>query len=528
MMKRIVHLLKQFNLMLSAFKPALRLYAYVAGGIAIGMLVAYILVPTQFRSNAVPAQMGETYREQWIKDTANGYRYVTTYSLVASEEDRAELNRRAIGEVQSKLSDVGATVADIDALIQKSGDDQYLVDSLTEIRPIAQTVNAQAQEQKDSYKNPGFFSNVILPIVVYILVAIVGALVTIYLTLFNIPFAKQIKGLFRPQKVDPSFEAELKRREAVKDAAQQKSKFDTPPVVQFMSTYLGGDNFYDDSFAIELEDNTFLGECGSGIAETIGTGDPKKVAGTEVWLFDKNDISTVTHVLMSENAYNDESVRAKLAPRGDAVPVADGKITVLETQTLRAEVRVVSLEYGKDDALPPKSFFDRLTVEIAVWQKEDGASVSSTPAPMGAMSSTPPAPPPTPSFTPPPQQPAPQGPPPQMPPQMPPQGMPPQQRPPQGPPPQGMPPQQRPPQGPPPQGMPPQQRPPQGPPPQGMPPQQRPPQGPPPQGMPPQQRPPQGMPPQQRPPQGPPQQMPPQQRPPQQGGPFGDTGELDL
>jgi hypothetical protein len=44
------------------------------------------------------------------------------------------------------------------------------------------------------------------------------------------------------------------------------------------------------------------GECGVGISETIGVGDPKKVTAFEVWLFDKNDIQTVTKVLMSAHA----------------------------------------------------------------------------------------------------------------------------------------------------------------------------------------------------------------------------------
>ncbi|MBN2304531.1 MAG: hypothetical protein JXQ72_08650, partial [Anaerolineae bacterium] len=153
---------------------------------------------------------------------------------------------------------------------------------------------------------------------------------------------------------------------------------EAPPVCQYMSNYVLGNDLYDDSFSIETDADEFLGELGSGISETIGVGDPKKVTATEVWLFDKNDIRTVTKVLMSEHAFNDQALRTKLAPKGDAVMVTPQGIITLETQTLRVRVRVVDLHYG-EGSLPPNSFFERLTVELAAWRKEGGASVEGGP-----------------------------------------------------------------------------------------------------------------------------------------------------
>jgi len=74
---------------------------------------------------------------------------------------------------------------------------------------------------------------------------------------------------------------------------------EVPPMVQFMTTYMLGDDLFDDSFSIDSPTGEFLGECGVGISEAIGVGEPKKVAAYEIWLFDKNDIQTVTKVLMS-------------------------------------------------------------------------------------------------------------------------------------------------------------------------------------------------------------------------------------
>jgi len=141
-----------------------------------------------------------------------------------------------------------------------------------------------------------------------------------------------------------------------------------PPTVQFMASYKLGDDLFDDSFSIDSPAGEFLGECGVGISDTIGVGDPKKVTAFEVWLFDKNDIQTVTKVLMSEHAINDETTRQRLSAKGEPILIEPGSETVLETQTLRLVARVVDMGYG-DGALPPRSFFDRMILELAVWMK---------------------------------------------------------------------------------------------------------------------------------------------------------------
>jgi len=78
------------------------------------------------------------------------------------------------------------------------------------------------------------------------------------------------------------------------------------PVAQFMTTYMVGDDLYDDSFSIDAPTGEFLGECGVGISDTVGVGEPKHVSALEIWLFDKNDIQTVTKVVMSEHVYEDK------------------------------------------------------------------------------------------------------------------------------------------------------------------------------------------------------------------------------
>lgn len=169
-------------------------------------------------------------------------------------------------------------------------------------------------------------------------------------------------------------------------AAVEKTDFTAtgiePPVVQFMTTYLHGDDLYDDSFSIETSSGEFLGETGVGISETIGTGsDAKRVTAFEVWLFDKNDIRTVTKVLMSDHAFNDDALRGKLETKGEANLAKPGEKLILETATLRIQARVVDLAYGSGP-LPPNSFFERITIELAAWKRQ-GQSAPIAGAPGG-------------------------------------------------------------------------------------------------------------------------------------------------
>ena len=142
-----------------------------------------------------------------------------------------------------------------------------------------------------------------------------------------------------------------------------------PALGHFVTSYALGNDTYDESFSVETSAGEFLGECGVAISETIGVGDPDKVTAFEVWLFDKNDIRTVTQVLMSEHAFNDPELRASLAPKGEAVLAEVSTPMVLETATLRLDVLVTEMTYGAG-SLPPNSFFDRLTIELVARGRE--------------------------------------------------------------------------------------------------------------------------------------------------------------
>ncbi len=140
------------------------------------------------------------------------------------------------------------------------------------------------------------------------------------------------------------------------------------PVAQFMSTYAFGDDRYDESFTFDAPNGEFLGECGVSVSDIIGVGEPKKISAFEIWLYDKNDIQTVTKVLMSRHGFEDAGTRQRLEIRGELILAEPGTQFVLQTATLRLEGRIVDVVYG-DLPLPEDSYFQRSTVELAVYRK---------------------------------------------------------------------------------------------------------------------------------------------------------------
>jgi hypothetical protein len=205
----------------------------------------------------------------------------------------------------------------------------------------------------------------LLGVLCVLLLVVAGALV--YLLILRKP-----KSAGSEQIPPPTAKAtEASRQTAQADTTSQVQE---PPISQFVTTYMVGDDLYDDSFSIDSPSGEFLGECGVGISETIGVGDPKKVTAFEVWLFDKNDIQTITKVLMSTHAFNDPAIRQRLESKGEPVLAEPGERILLETATLKLEAKVVDMVYGQG-AAPDTSFFERLTLELAVWPK-----AASTPA----------------------------------------------------------------------------------------------------------------------------------------------------
>lgn len=210
---------------------------------------------------------------------------------------------------------------------------------------------------EEAEEEGGGIGNVLLVCGLLLLLAlVVAAIVLVYRRRGGTPPGEPSVTYGRPPEEAPP--------SAVAEAEQAIT-----PIARFQTTFVRGHDTYDDSFSIENAEGDFLGECGVGLSETIGAEMPKNVTAFEVWLFDKNDIRTVTKVVMSDHAFFDEAIKAKLAPKGEPVLARPNETIVLETASLIVNAEITEMEYGTG-TLPPQSFFERFTVELSAWAKE--------------------------------------------------------------------------------------------------------------------------------------------------------------
>jgi len=201
-----------------------------------------------------------------------------------------------------------------------------------------------------------------------LVLSVAGIVLLLFFVVAAFVFLRRLLTNRTSDEITPGMQATEINREAAKNKTNFESMGVAPPITQNMTTYVLGDDLYDESFSIDTQGGDFLGEYGVGVSETIGVGDPKKVTALEIWLFDKNDIKTATKVLMTAHAYNDPTIRARLEPKGELILVEPQKQIMLETETLQLLANVVDLQYG-EGAMPRSSFFERVTLELAIWPK---------------------------------------------------------------------------------------------------------------------------------------------------------------
>jgi len=317
------------------------LIALVSGallGLLLGLAIGWWWWPVEW-TNSTPGNLRSDFQSDYIAWVAE--QYASTGDL---EWARAKLGVEYWKEGQ--LTDT------FERLAEERSDQEAV-----RLRALAQALEAAPEattEAAEPSGGAGFRSVAMVCGAALLVIAVVGGTVLI---------------LNRLRGMGAAPEAEERRARVaggLRPAEEVSWGPEGPPLAQFVTTYALGDDHYDPSFSIELESGEFMGECGVGISETIGVGAPSKVTAFEAWLFDKNDIRTVTKVLMSDYAFNDDALRTKLAPKGEPLLAEVGKDVVLETKTLRVRARIVETDYGAGE-LPPSSFFERLTVDLASW-----------------------------------------------------------------------------------------------------------------------------------------------------------------
>ncbi len=339
--------------------------AALIAGIALGVLYAWVIQPVQL-VDADISQLREDLRVDYLRMAIGSYAVNADVEVAIkryeSLGDNKDATLRVVGESPgevgpSDLQKFQALVAiesPSDAPLVETDETDESAVSTEPTASSAESTTASIEPAAESTE-PTTASRYILPVCLGTLG--LGALLGVALVL-----RRRIEA--RENGFEPDFAPDAE------DAAHDinlEAEIEIPndePLATFRTTYTIGDDLYDDSFSVESPaSGDFLGECGVGIAEAIGMGDPKKVSAFEVWLFDKNDIQTVTKIIMSKYTFNDEDTRSQLAAKGDPVMAEGGEVVELETASLRVEARIVDISYG-EGALPKESFFDRMTIEL--------------------------------------------------------------------------------------------------------------------------------------------------------------------
>ncbi len=332
-------------------------------GLALGLSVGWGLWPVEYFDTA-PSSLRQDFKEQYLRMAIDSYHSNNNEQLAVQ-----------------RWGDLGTAAPDVLFAIQSTPGDQRSgwiqeYKNLIESKGLSTTPSGAAAPTDPGNGEPtetpapgGASSTTKWMIVIGSVLAIglIGAAGYYY-------FLRPL--LYGRPSVQPSGEVSAARQAQEIAKSTEKTDFQTlglaKPITQTMTTYVLGDDLYDESFSIDAASGDFLGEYGVGVSETMVSGEPKKVTAIEIWLFDKNDIKTATKVLMSGYSFNDPTIRARLEAKGELALMEKDKQVMLETQTLQLLATVVDLEYGQSN-LPEKSYFERVTLELAVWPRKKSA-----------------------------------------------------------------------------------------------------------------------------------------------------------
>jgi hypothetical protein len=323
-------------------KPAVAITIGVILGLILGLFLGWVVWPVDW-TNATPELLRSDLQADYMRMTIDSFRVNSDQTLAVQRWDNLGASApAALLAVQQQPQGVDpVSIANYQQVITATG---------RSIEPGA--VSAEGEQTTST-------SAILISVALILILAVI---------VFGAFYVLRNVVRLRPRG-EPT--AAMHAAEATRHA--ERTDFQSlglaPPVTQTMTTYVLGDDLYDESFSIDTAGGDFLGEYGVGISESIGVGDPKKVTALEIWLFDKNDIKTATKVLMSPHAFNDASLRQRLEAKGELVMLEPQGQIILETATLQLLVTVNDLEYGAG-ALPEESYFERVTLELAVWPKE--------------------------------------------------------------------------------------------------------------------------------------------------------------
>jgi hypothetical protein len=390
--------------------PILPLLIGVVLGLAVGLLIGWVIWPVQYVGQAYTYDLNAAEKAQYVAAVADSYSLTGQINVVRQrlntwtpeEKIGALAQLFADDQAQGKMAEAAKVAEMAGQLRQLEGWTPAVVSQVTD-QIAAQYTKTGALDKAQYVKvfeaglgaapaaapapvvtaAPAAAPQAQIPLVgdLDIILRVCGVLLVILLV------AAIVALIIMRRRAAP-------QPTAAEKAAAEWTGAGPVPLMQWKSSYsLGMDNF-DQSSGIEGDNEQYLGDVGIGIAQ-MGVLDaketPRRVMAFEAWLFDKGrgtlKTTTVTKVLMSDFAYQNEIVRKKLVSRGEGeafepVLAAPGAIFTLETDFLVAQARVAEMEYG--EGTPPLSFFKNLTINFDIHQKGEPLGDSGLPAPPAA------------------------------------------------------------------------------------------------------------------------------------------------
>jgi hypothetical protein len=313
--------------------------ALFIGGLVLGLLIAWVLAPAEF-VDATPAYLRADLQEDYLRMTIDSFRLNADPNLAIQ-----------------RWVNLGAGAQEAFAKVQSNPGTQ----DPSVIAVYGELITNIISQGGVVPPDQGSSSVARTATIAVLLIVLLGVLAAAGMYLFRL-LGKRGSG-----EVTAVMQASEISRNVERTNFEELGL--APPITQMMTTYVLGDDLYDESFSIDTQAGEFMGEYGVGVSEAIGVGEPKKVTALEIWLFDKNDIKTATKVLMSQHAFGDPAIHARLEPKGELVLVKPQEQILLETATLQLLATVVDLEYGQGP-LPEGSYFERITLELAIWPRQ--------------------------------------------------------------------------------------------------------------------------------------------------------------
>ncbi len=359
-------------------------------GMVVGMVAAYVVIPTEF-TGASPRHMSQQAIRQWVRMVAVGHSQNVHY-----DDGNALLFLQQIPNPQNVVEGLAANTnvpaAERGALM-----------ALTEIAGYANLVGTLAPQ------DPGIFLSSLQVIAAIVAVAVSVPILTIAGRSIYPKREERDEPAEAPanamsparSQVTPStaapqpYQAYSEPGPAPPWGEDETEKSGTvhpqfgAPVMQTISSYVKGQN-YDDSFAIELgpdQDNRFLGECGISIATRVGN----ELQSVEFWGFDMASQETLTKVFAAPASLSDPALIAAVAnrvkdPTTDIVAAETGALLVVDSGAIQiqAVVKSVLCNYGGGT---PNSAIETLQIELLAWHKQNqSASVPAAGYPAPAQS----------------------------------------------------------------------------------------------------------------------------------------------